>query len=235
MALTDLTATGTPSGETREGPARASRRDLVRGVGFGLAMPAMLSSRAPAAAQGTTGAARPSGPVDPPALAQGTLLDLTPECRDGSEPTAARVEGPYFRPDAPLKRDLAADAAGAPRILLGGLVLDAACRPVPGALVQIWHADDEGRYDHRGHRLRGHGFSDARGAWTFATVVPAPYWSRTRHYHFKVQRPGGGVLTTQLYFPDEAGNRRDREFDPRLVLRLADRGRLLGRFDFVIA
>ena len=166
-----------------------------------------------------------------PALAQRPPLALTPECRDGAEPTASVTEGPYFRPDAPLKSDLAADAPQGEPIVIGGFVLDPACRPVRGALIQIWHADDAGHYDNRGHKLRGHQFTDERGAWAFSTIIPAAYWSRTRHYHFKVQRRGGRELTTQLYLPDEARNRGDREFDPRLA---AEGGRS-GCFDFVIA
>ena len=57
-----------------------------------------------------------SGPVLPMAdsdlsAAAPTLgLDLTPDCHDGEEHTVAQTEGPYFKPNAPLKRDLAVDA-----------------------------------------------------------------------------------------------------------------------------
>jgi protocatechuate 3,4-dioxygenase beta subunit len=74
-----------------------------------------------------------------------------------------------------------------------------------------------------------------RGAWAFSTIVPAAYRSRTRHDHFKVQRPDGCLLTTQRYFPDELRNRRDREFDPCLVLTMGEHGGRFGRFDVVIA
>ena len=147
----------------------------------------------------------------------------------------AQSEGPYFRPDAPLSRNLAAGARSGQHLEVGGLVLDVACRPVPGAIVQIWHADDAGNYDARGYRFRGYQVADERGAWSFSTIVPATYWSRTRHLHFKVARPGGPVLTTQLYFPDEPHNRSDRAFDPRLLMRLSGEGGLAGRYDFVIA
>ncbi len=44
--------------------------------------------------------------------AQPTIgLDLTPDCHDAHERTVAQTEGPYFKPNAPLKRDLAADAS----------------------------------------------------------------------------------------------------------------------------
>jgi N-hydroxyarylamine O-acetyltransferase len=41
------------------------------------------------------------------------------------------------------------------------------------------------------------------------TVVPGLYPGRTRHIHVKVQRPGGSILTTQLYVPDEPRNATD--------------------------
>ena len=170
-----------------------------------------------------------------PVLAQDGRLALTPACHGESRQTVSQTEGPFFRPDAPLRHDLAGDAPRGQPILIGGLVLDSACRPVVGAIVQVWHADDAGQYDNRGSRLRGHGFTDRSGTWSFRTIVPAAYWSRTRHYHFKVQRPGGPVLTTQLYFPDDPGNPRDPGFDPRLVLALAGEHGPAGRFDFVVA
>jgi protocatechuate 3,4-dioxygenase beta subunit len=71
--------------------------------------------------------------------------------------------------------------------------------------------------------------------WGFATIIPAAYSARTRHYHFKVQRPNDRVLTTQLYFPGEQQNQRDREFDPRLLMRVSQSDdQPFGRFDFVI-
>lgn len=64
--------------------------------------------------------------------------------------------------------------------------------------------------------------------------MPGLYPGRTRHYHLRAQREGGAVLTTQLYFPGEPGNARDRIFDPRLLLAIDARARL-GRYDLVLA
>jgi protocatechuate 3,4-dioxygenase beta subunit len=236
-------APGVPSEEAR----MASQRALPHGLG-----PRLLALTDDPARAGQHPGGRPTAPalvgrraalmslaflplLRLPALAQGAVLELTPECRGDAAPTVAQTEGPYFRPGAPLRRDLAQDAPSGQRLQLGGLVLDTACRPVDRALVELWHADDAGRYDGRGFRMRGHQFTDARGAWSFTTIVPAPYRSRTRHYHVKVQRPNGPVLTTQLYFPDEPGNRRDRGFDQRLVMRLTEAGGLVARYDFVVA
>ena len=56
------------------------------------------------------------------AAAQPTLgLDLTPDCHDGDEHTVAQTEGPYFKPNAPPKRNLAADAPRGERMTIGGL------------------------------------------------------------------------------------------------------------------
>jgi protocatechuate 3,4-dioxygenase beta subunit len=50
-----------------------------------------------------------------------------------------------------------------------------------------------------------------------------------------VQAPQQGVLTTQLYFPDEPTNRRDGLFRRELVMRVAEAGDALSaRFDFVL-
>jgi len=162
-------------------------------------------------------------------------LDLTPDCRDGDEHTVAQTEGPYFKPNAPLKRDLAVDAPGGEPMTIGGLVLDTACRPLPRALVQIWHADESGAYDTKGYKLRGYQYADDDGRWWFSTIVPAAYAGRTRHYHVKVQKPRGRILTSQLYFPNERLNDQDSLFDRRLVMRVSssDEGRF-GRFDFVV-
>lgn len=174
------------------------------------------------------------GPVF--AQASPAVLALTPACGAGVSPTTALEEGPYFKPNAPLRHDLAQEAPNGEKILLAGVVMDRTCQPIPGAQVQLWHADEDGHYDNRGFRLRGHQFTDAAGRWWFSTIVPARYFGRTRHYHIKVQRPNGPVLTTQLYFPGEAGNGRDRLFREQLLLQIDRTAEgQFGRFDFVIA
>ncbi|WP_207482955.1 dioxygenase family protein [Arenibaculum pallidiluteum] len=170
-----------------------------------------------------------------PALAQGAELPPTPECTPAGSATPRQTEGPYFTPRSPLKRDFRADAPGGRRLLLAGFVLTTACRPVPRALVDLWHADAAGAYDNHGYRLRGHQFTDEQGRYWFDTIIPGAYPGRTRHLHVKVQAADGPVLTTQLYLPGEAGNRRDRQFDEALLMRVSDTGAgLAGRFDFVL-
>lgn len=162
-------------------------------------------------------------------------LAPTPACNDGDEPTVRQTEGPFFKPRSPQRADLRAPGMRGRPCDLSGFVLTRTCRPVPGALVDLWHADDEGEYDNVGFRLRGHVFTDAGGRYAFRTIVPGNYGGRTRHFHVKVQAPNRPVLTTQFYFPDEPNNRRDRLFRRELLMRVAEAGGVLNaRYDVVL-
>jgi len=147
--------------------------------------------------------------------------------------TPRQTEGPFFTPNSPLRTSLVESGSKAPRFLVSGRVLSPGCKPVAGALVDLWHADEQGEYDTRGHRYRGHQFTDADGRYRFETIVPALYPGRARHYHVKVQPKGGRLLTTQLYFPGDPGNSRDGLYRPELELKASRSGE--GAFDFVVA
>lgn len=163
-------------------------------------------------------------------------LPATPECKDGhEEATIRQTEGPFYKPKSPQRWDLVERGMAGQVLTVSGLVLTQNCQPVPGALVDIWQADDDGEYDNRGFRLRGHLFADREGRYRFRTIVPGSYPGRTPHIHVKVQAPNRPVLTTQLYFPGEAGNRRDGLFRRELLLRMSEgEGGRSGRFDFVL-
>jgi protocatechuate 3,4-dioxygenase beta subunit len=162
-------------------------------------------------------------------------LPPTPACHDGDEATLRQTEGPFFKPSSPARVELLeAGMAGQP-IELVGFVLSRSCKPHAGALLDFWQADDKGRYDNSGFRLRAHQFADADGRFRLRSIVPGIYTGRTRHIHVKVQPSGGRVLTTQLYFPGEPQNRSDGLFRQELLVRTAkNAGRLAGRFDFVV-
>ena len=146
--------------------------------------------------------------------------------------TPSQTEGPFFTPNSPLRTSLAEAASKAQRFAVSGRVLSPQCQPLAGALVDVWHADEDGEYDNRGFRYRGHQFSDAEGRYRLATIVPAEYPGRTRHIHVKVQAPGKRFLTTQLYFPGDPGNRGDGLYSRDLEMRFIRRAE--GTFDFVV-
>jgi protocatechuate 3,4-dioxygenase beta subunit len=145
--------------------------------------------------------------------------------------TAQQTEGPFFKVSSPQRTSLLEKSAKT-RFFVAGTVLSAQCKPVAGALLDFWHSDEEGAYDNRGFRYRGHQFADAQGRYRLETIVPALYTGRTRHIHVKVQAPGRRVLTTQLYFAGEPGNARDGLFEAGLVMKMPTPGE--GRFDFVV-
>ena len=162
-------------------------------------------------------------------------LRPTPSCHDGDEPTIRQTEGPFFKPRSPERSDLREPGAGGSPFELSGFVLTRSCRPLSGAVVDLWHADDKGEYDNVGFRYRGHVITAPDGTFRFRTIVPALYSGRTRHYHVKVQAPASRLLTTQLYFPNEPANLRDGLFQRELLMHVADAGDgLAGRFDFVL-
>jgi len=172
--------------------------------------------------------------------ASGQSLRPTPACGGSATSAAAtppQTAGPYYTPDSPQRASLVESGEGAPRLLLAGRVVTMACRPVSGALLDVWHCDAAGRYDNAGFRYRGHLFADASGEWRLETIVPGLYPGRTRHIHIRVQAPGGRPLTTQLYFPGEPGNARDGLWQPELEIALlpSTAGQpQAGRFDFVL-
>ena len=159
------------------------------------------------------------------------LLPLEGLAQTCGKLTASQTEGPFFRTDTPLRTNFLEKGAKS-RFLLTGVVLGRNCQPVPNARLEFWHADEEGEYDNRGFRYRGHQHADAQGRYRLETIVAGLYPGRARHFHVKVQAAGGRILTTQLYFPGDEGNRRDSLFRPELAMKAPKAGE--GSFDFVV-
>ena len=159
----------------------------------------------------------------------------TPMCHDADAPTKPDIEGPYFKLHSPLRTQLVEPKTRGQLYRLEGFVLTRTCEPVPSAILDLWHADENGDYDETGFRYRGHLFTDKTGSYRFDTIMPGLYPGRTRHYHFKVAAPFGNVLTTQLYFPNEPRNLTDDYFSRALLMRLSKSASLTtARFDFIL-
>jgi protocatechuate 3,4-dioxygenase beta subunit len=146
-------------------------------------------------------------------------------------PTPDDMEGPFYKAGAPSRASLVEPGSKADKLVLAGVALSFDCKPLAGVKLDFWHADDKGEYDNRGNRYRGLIVTDAQGRYQLETNLPPPYMGRPRHIHVKAQRPGGAVLTTQLYFPGES-----RGADKALVVKMERaKGALDARYDFVLA
>ena len=144
-------------------------------------------------------------------------------------PTPAQTERPFYPDRMPPETDpdlvrMAGQVrqAGGEILALSGRVIGMDGRPVENAMVEIWQVDANGRYIHTADAQPGvsdpafQGFGrtrvDASGRYAFRTIRPVAYSGRTPHIHFKIYRPSGRTLTTQLMFEGEALNQRDGVF-----------------------
>lgn len=166
-----------------------------------------------------------------PAAAETETLAPTPSCTDGDDLTPEQTEGPFFTPDSPERGSLVEPGMAGQALTVTGRVLSTDCRPVGGALLDFWQANDAGEYDNAGYTLRGHQFSGDDGSFRLETILPGLYPGRTRHIHVKVQAASQPVLTTQLYFPGEPRNADDTIFADALVMAVSGQ---TATFDFVL-
>src|SRR5262249_56439767 len=110
-------------------------------------------------------------------------------CTPKAPPPLPQPAGPFFKPRSPERASLLEPGMRGTRIVVTGAVLSITCRPIPGALLDFWQADDRGEYDSAGFRLRGHQFASEQGQYRLETLVPGFYTGRTRHIHVRVQAP----------------------------------------------
>jgi hydroxyquinol 1,2-dioxygenase len=140
------------------------------------------------------------------------------------EATESTVFGPFFVEGSPAFAngdDLANGAPGEP-CLMQGRVVDLDGKPVAGAHIEVWQADEDGFYDVQYADLdqaqgRGHLASDDEGRFWFWSVKPEAYGipddgpvgellqaggrgpMRPAHVHFKVDADGFQTLITHVF------------------------------------
>jgi catechol 1,2-dioxygenase len=143
--------------------------------------------------------------------------------------TPRAVEGPLYVAGAPLSKGEARldDGSGAGAVLvMEGRVLDTDGAPVAGAIVDLWHANEHGRYSHfdpdqADYNLRRRIETDAAGRYRFRSFLPPGYaippggptselfgalgrhGNRPAHIHFLVTGPGVRKLITQVNIPGD--------------------------------
>lgn len=156
-------------------------------------------------------------------LGLSVLVDQQAHALQGG--TATNVLGPFWRPapELPNPATLVDDSTPGERLVVRGVVHGADGAPLPGAQVDVWQCDADGRYDVQvgdgsDVALRGVLSTDATGRYEVRTIVPPPYEVpmdgpvgqllaalgrhafRPAHIHFRVQLPDHADLTTMLFF-----------------------------------
>jgi len=212
-----------------------SRREFLEVSGGGAALLLGVGS--------CEGGAPSGAPGDGPA-GDATALDATPACYE----TEDNDLGPAYLPGAPMRTDLnALSWVGVP-LVISGTIRGTGCEPIPGALIDVWQADDAGCYDGSPidacgdpgpspeWPLRGRMVADARGRYQFTTIRPGLYPGRTRHIHLIASAPGYASLTTQIYFAGEPGNSADGLFEKALEMAVEgnETSGLEGEFPIVL-
>ena len=148
--------------------------------------------------------------------------------REGGTPRA--IEGPLFVAGAPTSKVEVRVDEGEPQgeiFIMEGQVLDLDGKPVPHAMVDVWHANEKGGYSHffpgmQPYELRRRIETDGKGFYRFRSFLPPGYaipptgpvaelfaalgrhGQRPAHIHFLVAAPGMRTLTTQVNIPGDS-------------------------------
>jgi catechol 1,2-dioxygenase len=177
-------------------------------------------------------------------------LVLLDKGRETEPATEDNIEGPFFRADAPFRTTLYEKGEKGDVLVISGTVVSRNGRPLEGALLEIWQASADGRYDNddpnhppakNEFRLRGRLKTNKDGSYQFETVRPSPYrigarQYRPAHIHVKVHHEGHRSLTTQLYFKGDKYNKTDPWYKPSLAIDPKAEGKkFAATFKFVLA
>ncbi|GGU21426.1 dioxygenase [Nocardioides albus] len=140
-----------------------------------------------------------------------------------ADATEATVFGPFFVEDSPAieqGEDMAFGAPGEP-CWVTGTVTGTDGKPLVGAKIEVWEADEDGLYDVQrdagARAARAHLFTDAEGGYRFWGLTPTPYPIpddgpvgkmlaavgrsplRASHLHFMVTHEGCRTLVTHIF------------------------------------
>jgi len=154
-------------------------------------------------------------------------MDAADKALGVADGTPRTIEGPLYVAGAPVEKGFArlddgSDTQGH-TLIMHGTVAGADGKPVPGATVEVWHANTKGFYSHfdptgeqKPFNMRRTIVTDAQGRYKFRSIVPVGYGcppdgptqallnqlgrhgNRPAHIHLFVSAPGHRKLTTQI-------------------------------------
>jgi len=228
-----------------------SRRDFVK-VGLttvGASGIVLATTALPTEASGDLGRYRaylqqkPAG--NAPAPRQGTW-NLTED----------NILGPFHRANAPFRAKVTPPLEPGTVVVIKGRVFGHDTRrPLANAVIDIWQANHQGRYDNDDPKHppaadvfvnRARVITDENGAYEYETIKPGAYridrttW-RPSHIHYWIRATGYRELVTQLYFRGDEHQKTDAWIKESLIIDLREQKTAGGQtyrtgvFDIVLA
>jgi len=223
--------------------AELSRREMIRRGAFGLGVLAgggliLAADAKPTESSGTLGgygdgaygkqsAAKPAG------VAAGLAL------------TEDNILGPYHRPGAPFRAKITPPLEPGVVLVIAGRVWGHDTKkPLTGAVLDIWQANKDGRYDNDDpahppakdvYKNRARLVTDENGYYEYETVHPGRYLNgdqfRPAHIHYWIRAAGYKELVTQLYFKGDPFNKVDPFIKESLIIALKEEKISAGTYE----
>lgn len=169
--------------------------------------------------------------------------------------TEDNIKGPFFREGAPFRGKVTPPLEpGVVMLITGRVWAHDTGKPLTNVVIDIWQANEKGRYDNDDRRNppaadsftnRARIMTDEQGRYEYETIHPGAYrigpenW-RPPHVHYMVRAEGYRTLVTQLYFKGDPHQKTDQFIKSSLIIPLDRQERdgvtwESGTFDIVLA
>jgi protocatechuate 3,4-dioxygenase beta subunit len=156
------------------------------------------------------------------------------ELEEGAKATENNIEGPFYRKLAPYRAKVTPPLEPGKVLLITGRVWGLDTRkPLAGATLDIWQANEKGRYDNDDRANppaedvfvnRARLVTDEQGRYEFETIHPGSYLNgaqyRPPHIHYRVTMAKYKTLITQLYFEGDKYQDKDPFIKKSLIIKL---------------
>src|SRR5262245_32618847 len=170
--------------------------------------------------------------------------------------TEDNILGPFHRANAPFRAKVTPPLEPGTVVLIKGRVFGHDTRrPLANAVIDVWQANHQGRYDNDDPKHppaadvfvnRARVVTDENGAYEYESIKPGAYridrttW-RPSHIHYWIRATGYRELVTQLYFRGDEHQKTDAWIKESLIIDLREQKTAGGQayrtgvFDIVLA
>ena len=163
-----------------------------------------------------------------PQLDAGKTAERLKETAQVTVPTGF---GPFYSAGAPFRAKSSSPFEPGTKLIVSGRVWGYDTKkPLPAAVIDIWHSDIKGDYSTgKDFRNRARLISSDTGSYEFEAIHPVAYavdngsWWRSPHIHFKAACPGYVTIVTELYFEGDKLHEQDKVFQASLMMPVQKR------------